>query len=179
MLKFLQALVKMEKPQADLIESIKAAIRSCAGQSNLPISDFASGYKIANNETALVIVQFGGRREFYEMLESMEKADADYRVIITSSNVKSMKIGEMKWLLHNKYQSKNKWLIIDIERKESPKTVNFMLYGGKKEEAPEPEPQPPAPQYADELGYGDYPKEKEKPRKKKIYGVRGQHKEQD
>ena len=164
MLNFLQALAKLGKPEKELRESLLKSIDECAKASGLTISDCPGGRKVSGKETAVAVVQFGGRREFYETLELLEKEQADYRAIITSSNVKSMNIGEMKWLLNNKYNSKNKWLIIDIEHKESPKTVNFMLYGGEAGEHQQPQRREHAP---------------DQPKRKKIYGRRGEHKVQD
>ncbi len=185
MLRFLQELAKMQKPGANLKQGLLNTIRAAAEQAKLKILDYPDGFRIENSGKAAVVVQFGGRREFYETIETLEKEQTDYRVIVTSSNVKSMRIGEIKWILNNKYQTKNKWLIIDIEHKESPKTVNFMLYGGERKrgehEAGSPglETETPANVYAGEDGYASHPVQKEKPRRKKIYGKRGEHKEQD
>lgn len=114
-------------------------------------------------------------------MEMLGKEQAGYRIIITSSNVKSMKIGEIKWILNNKYQTKDRWLILDIEHKEQPRTVNFMLYGGEKKDnghADAPA-QPDNARMVGVEGYDNYPEQKEKPKRKKIYGIRGEHKEQD
>ncbi len=185
MLEFLQALAKLEKPQDNLREKLLGAIKEAAAASGMKASDYPGGYRVEGKESALVIVQFGGRREFYEMMETLGKEQVGYRVVIRSSKVKSMRIGEMKWILNNKYQTKDRWLILDIERAESPKTVNFMLYGGQKgpggregNGGAEAGKAPEAGSVGVE-GYGDYEKEKEKPRRKRIYGVRGEHKEQD
>lgn len=183
MLKFLQALAKMEKPAANLLEGIREKVKAAAADSKLQVADWQGGYKIGNDEHALVAVQFGGRREFYETMERMEKEDAAYRAIITSSNVKSMKIGEIKWILNNKYQTKNKWLIIDIEHAESPKTVNFMLYGGSAEGRHDKEYGHSREHMKHEEGHPEREtggrEQREVPKRKRIYGVRGQHKEQD
>lgn len=160
MLKFLQEIAKMQKPEADLRGGIIRQVEAAAASSGLKTGPHPLGVLVGNGEKCVVAVQFGGRREFYETMETLEKESVDCRAVITSSKVKSMKIGEMKWLLNNKYQTKNKWLIIDIEHAESPKTVNFMLYseaGGEEVRH----------HYA------------EKPKRKKIYGRRGEHKEQD
>lgn len=156
MRKFLQALVKIEKPTVNLLNEVLVSIKNIAGRANLKVFSCFGGFKITNNESVIVIVQFGGRRDFYGTIEMLTKETVDYRVIITSSNVKSMKIKEIKWILNDKYQTKDKWLIIDIEHKESPKTINFMLYGLNRAQSNE-----------------------KAPRRKKIYGERGTHKEQD
>lgn len=162
MLNFLQALAKMKKPETGLLEGIAGAVQESAAKTGLRSESYANGWKAMNKESAVVVVQFGGRRDFYVTMEMLEKKQCDYRVIITSSNVKSMKAGEIKWLLNNRYQTKNKWLITDIEGRESPKTVNFMLYGsGESGEKPEMR------------GV------RERPRRKRIIGRRGEHKEQD
>ncbi|VVB98335.1 Uncharacterised protein [uncultured archaeon] len=184
MLEFLQTLAKIEKPAANLREGLLSAIRAAAEARKLRVSDYPNGFRIGELDNALVVVQFGGRREFYETMEALGKEQAAYRVVITSSNVKSMRIGEMKWILNNKYQTKDKWLILDVEHRESPKTINFMLYGGERkpredEAAREPEAAPEQPRQAGAEGYEHYPERKEKPRRKIIYGVRGEHKEQD
>ncbi|MFA5077584.1 MAG: hypothetical protein WC488_04115 [Candidatus Micrarchaeia archaeon] len=159
MLQFLQQLAKIEKPEQNLREETLKKVRESAARAGLEIAERPDGFFLKGRGNAIVVVQFGGRRDFYEAMEALEKDDSDYRVIVTSSNVKSMKIGEIKWILNNKFATKKKWLILDIERRESPKTVNFMLYGEKKEER---EARP-----------------KKEPRRKKIYGKPGEHKEQD
>ncbi len=213
MLDFLQILVKIRKPEANLKEGLLESVKVAAEQAKMNAEAHAGGYRIGDSQTAIVAVQFGGRREFYETMEKLEKEQTDYRVLITSSNVKSMRIGEMKWILNNKYQTKHKWLIIDVEHKESPKTVNFMLYGGGKRHKMRREegigPQESAKQaaeyaghnvqdvkpetqssktestkspliYAIEENYSGYEGlQKVKSRRKKIYGKRGEHKEQD
>lgn len=157
MLKFLQTLAKIKKPSTNLTEELLKCIKNAAEKAQFKNTKYPNGLKIENGENGIVVVQFGGRRNFYEAMEMLENEDIDYRVIITSSNVKSMRISEIKWILNNKYQTKKKWIILDIEHKESPKTVNFMLYEEPEIKSIREEPQ----------------------RRKKIYGKRGEHKEQD
>ncbi|MEW6528438.1 MAG: hypothetical protein AB1391_00970 [Candidatus Micrarchaeota archaeon] len=156
MLKFLQALIRIEKPATDLRQGIFNSIKNIAQGANLKISEEPNKLKIMNSENAVVVIQFGGRRDFYEMMEALNRELADYKIIITSSNVKSIKIGEIKWILNTRYQTKDKWLIIDIEHKENPKTINFMLYE-MKNTGPN----------------------QNASRRKKIYGTRGEYKKQD
>lgn len=181
MLEFLQLLAKMQKPGQNLRDELLKGIRALGEQNRLSVQERPNGWIAKDGESAAIEVQFGGRRDFYQMIEMLEKEAVDFRVVVTSSNVKSMTIGEIKWILNNKYQTKNRWLILDIEHKESPKTVNFMLYGGTPEEK-----SGTGRNARETLGdmahvtHGNRERRESKaPRRKKIYGVRGEHKEQD
>lgn len=132
MINFFQKLVKIKKPEVNLKMGLQNVVKQLAKGAKLKVLDYPNGCRIESEsgENAIVVVQFGGRKEFYMAIETLENEVALYRVLITSSNVKSMSISEIKWLLNNKYKTKNKWLILDIEHKVHPKTVNFLLYGG-------------------------------------------------
>lgn len=161
MREFLQSLVKLQKPEANLREAILTSIKNLCEKEKLNFSEYPNGCKSQNKESAVIVIQFGGRYDFYQTMETLNKEQATYRVIITSSNVKTMRINEIKWLLINKYKTNEKWLIVDIEHKERPKTVNFMLYSKNNEEIKEKEI-----------------KDK-RIKKKRILGKKGKHKEQD
>ncbi|MBU0586122.1 hypothetical protein KJ780_01275 [Candidatus Micrarchaeota archaeon] len=161
MLEFLQNLVKMKKPESALLEQLGESIKKSAEQFGYSVSEKSYGLLVNGKESAAISIQFGGRKEFHQTMEELEKENVEYRVIITSSMVKSMSIGELKWRLANKYNTKNRWLIIDVEERGAPKTLNFMLYSLKEKEPAVKRPvQRP-------------------PRRKKIIGRRGEHKVQD
>lgn len=171
MLKFLQKLVKMKKPEQNLREEIINKVKLIAQEAKLETAECPNGCIVKGDESTSIEVQFGGRRDFYETIERLSNEQTKYKVIITSSNVKSMKIKEIKWILNNKFQIKDKWLIIDIEGKESPKTVNFMLYGEKNKDKGE--------KALLRVEYAKLHNKPQKARRKKIYGKRGKYKVQD
>lgn len=59
MLRFLQALAKIEKPSANLREGVLASVKAAAEGSALKVSDYQNGFKVGDDETAAVVVQFG------------------------------------------------------------------------------------------------------------------------
>ena len=181
MLEFLQLLAKVQKPEQNLRDELLKGIKVLGEQHRLAMQERPNGWVAKDKESAAIEVQFGGRRDFYQMIETLEKEPMDYRVVVTSSNVKSMTIGEIKWILNNKYQTKNKWLILDVEHKESPKTVNFMLYGGSEGGKTGMERGASGTQKDNAYGTRENREHRESkaPRRKKIYGIRGEHKEQD
>jgi hypothetical protein len=166
MLAFIQKLARLKKPDSDIMSGIRASILEMAKSSGMETSEAGGAIRVSGSgKSCAIVIQFGGRREFYMTLESLIASGTDFRAIVTSSNVKSMTIGEMKWILVNKYHDMGKWLFVDVESNGQPKTLNFMLYEGAQ-----PAQQPQRPR-----------QEKREPRvrRKMIYGIPGEHKEQD
>ncbi|HIH18881.1 TPA: hypothetical protein HA225_02795 [Candidatus Micrarchaeota archaeon] len=111
-------------------------------------------------------LQFGNVSEFKSSLEKLNKSGAQLCFFITSSLAHTMKLEEVRGLLLRNFQIKSqKFVLIDIEAGRSLK-VNFEWDEfEKKMEAPQAR-QDGKPVFRQE-------------RRKKIYGRRGEHKEQD
>ncbi len=165
---FIEEVLRVKKPKASLIDSLAERYSAIA---------FKFGYFEAqspcwlyfmrkDSQAAAFELQFGNVSEFKASLERMNKSGAQHCFFITSSLAHTMRPEEVRGLLLRNFQIKSqKFVLIDIETGRSLK-VNF--------EWDEFERKMDQPQLEPEGG----PVFREA-RRKKIYGRRGEHKEQD
>ncbi len=168
-MEFIEEIARVKKPSSRLIASLAEQYSAIA---------FKFGYFEAQSpcwlyfmrkdgEAAAFEVQFGNVSEFKSSLERLSKSGAQLCFFVTSSLAHTMRLEEVRGLLLRNFQIKRqKYLLLDLETGRALK-VNFEwdefergIEGGRKDAR------------------------QEKPifrevRRKKIYGKRGQHKEQD
>jgi hypothetical protein len=165
---FIEQIVKVKKPEYNLLESLKEQYSAIA---------FKFGYFEAQSpcwlyvirkdgDSAAFEVQFGNVREFKKSLELLVKSKANLCFFITSSLAHTMKLGEVKGLLFRNFEIKHqKFVLIDIETN-SAVYVNFEWDKFKNNIGKEKEEESEKPLFR-------------KPKRKKIFGKRHQHKQQD
>ncbi|MEM4633673.1 MAG: hypothetical protein QW275_00795, partial [Candidatus Anstonellaceae archaeon] len=159
----------VKKPPIRLVESLKEQYSAIA---------FKFGYFEAQSpcwlyfirkggQAAAFELQFGNVSEFKASLGRLNASGAQLCFFITSSRAHTMRLEEVRGMLLRNFQIKTqKYVLIDIENSRALR-VNFEWEDFEKE------------------AFGEKKQEQsEKPlfrqvRKKKIYGKRGLHKEQD
>lgn len=169
-MEFIEEIIKVKKPSSRLIDTLAEQYSAIA---------FRFGYLEAQSpcwlyfmrkdgEAAAFEVQFGNVSEFKASLERMNKSGAQTCFFITSSLSHTMRLEALRGLLLRNFQIKSqKFVLIDIETGRALK-VNFewgefekgMESGSKGGGAPS------RPLFREV-------------RRKKIFGKRGEHKEQD
>lgn len=167
-MEFIDEIIRVKKPKVALIDSLAEQYSAIA---------FKFGYLEAqspcwlyfmrkDSQAAAFELQFGNVSEFKASLERMNKSGAQLCFFVTSSLAHTMRPEEVRGLLLRNFQIKSqKFVLIDIETGRSLK-VNFewdefeSKMGQPKREG------------------GGKPVFRES-RRKKIYGRRGEHKEQD
>jgi len=169
---FIDEIVRVKKPAAKMLPSLAEQYSAIA---------FRFGYFEAQSPCWLYFirkdggasafeVQFGNVSEFKSSLERLNKSGAQICFFITSSLAHTMRLEAVRGLLLKNFQIKNqKFVIIDIENNHHLK-VNFEWE--EFERGMESRKNGQSEQHAKPLF-------REAPRRKKIYGRRGEHKEQD
>lgn len=166
---FIDEIVKAKKPSSKLIDSLAEQYSAIA---------FRFGYYEAQSPcwlyflrkdggSAAFELQFGNVSEFKSSLERLVKSGAALCFFVTSSLSHTMRLEAVRGLLLKSFQIKSqKFVLIDIETGRALK-VNFEwdeFEHGMETPKRAPEPQKPLFREA---------------RRKRIFGKRGQHKEQD
>jgi hypothetical protein len=167
---FIDEIVRVKKPASRLIDSLAEQYSAIA---------FKFGYFEAQSPcwlyflrkdggSAAFEIQFGNVSEFKASLERLNKSGAQLCFFITSSAAHTMRLEAVRGLLLKNFQIKSqKFVLIDIENGRELR-VNFEWDEfekrmGSKQEGANPQGKPLFRQE----------------RRKKIYGRRGEHKEQD
>ncbi|MCX8195238.1 MAG: hypothetical protein N3G22_04000 [Candidatus Micrarchaeota archaeon] len=166
---FIEEILRVQKPQAKLVDSLAERYSAIA---------FKFGYLEAQSpcwlffirkdgQTAAFELQFGNVSEFKSSLKRLNESGANLCFFITSSLAHTMRLEEVKGLLLRNFEIKNqKFVLIDIESGRHIK-VNFEWERFEKDLGLPPLlPEPKKPIFREG-------------RRKKIYGRRGMHKQQD
>lgn len=165
---FVDELLRVKKPRTRISESLKEQYSAIA---------FKFGYFEAQSPCWLYVIrkdgqatafelQFGNVREFKSSLERLNQSGAQLCVFATSSLAHTMRLEELRGLLYKCLEIKHqKYLLLDIENGRCLK-VNFEWDDFERKMG------------SATKGNGHSPVFREV-RRKKIYGKRGEHKEQD
>lgn len=169
---FIEEILRVRKPKVQIMDSLAEQYSTIA---------FKFGYLEAQSPCWLYFMrkdgaaaafelQFGNVSEFKSSLERLNKSGAALCFFITSSLAHTMKLEEVRGLLLRNFQIKSqKFVLIDIETGRALK-VNFEwdeFERGMESETGKGGPEAGAKPVFREV------------RRKKIYGRRGEHKEQD
>jgi hypothetical protein len=166
---FIDEVLRVKKPQSRLIDSLAEQYSQIA---------FRFGYLEAQSpcwlyfmrkegQAAAFEVQFGNVSEFKSSLERLNNSGAQLCFFITSSLAHTMRLEAVRGLLLRNFQIKSqKFVLIDIEAGRALK-VNFEWEDFERGMGSEPR------------GDGKGRPLFREVRRKKIYGRRGEHKEQD
>ena len=176
MLPLLEKLIAVPKPASGLPNSLFAqyeAIGSALAYRVLPIE---KGLLFIGKTSRIALkVEFGNRWEFFNTITALREADADIKVLVTSSNSKAMSMETAYTVLKKKLEEKSRWVLVDIEGKKEPMFLNFREKS-REPRAAAPRKKPASKPKAEvELkkskNYGMQPVNAP-PRRKKIYGKR-------
>ncbi|VVB99505.1 Uncharacterised protein [uncultured archaeon] len=169
---FIDEILKVKKPRTSLVDTLAEQYSSIA---------FKFGYLEAQSpcwlyfmrkegEAAAFELQFGNVSEFKSSLERLNKSGAQICFFITSSLAHTMRLEAVRGLLTKNFQIKNqKYVLLDIETGRALK-VNFEWEDFEKGMTEDERKR-----QSDSSGKPLF----REVRRKKIYGHRGEHKEQD
>ncbi|MFA6328797.1 MAG: hypothetical protein WCY41_05110 [Candidatus Micrarchaeia archaeon] len=174
-MEFVDEVVRVKKPPSNLIETLAEQYSAIA---------FKFGYLEAQSPCWLYFmkkesgcaafeVQFGNVSEFKSSIGRLVKSGADICFLVTSSRAHTMRLEETRGLLYRNFEiKKQKYVLIDIETGKHLK-VNFEwekyegIFNPRKEwDGTGQKKESTTPIFREQ-------------RRKKIYGRRGEHKEQD
>lgn len=167
---FTEEVLAVKKPGLHLVDSLAEQYSSIA---------FKFGYFEAQSpcwlylmrkdgDAAAFELQFGNVSEFKSSLERLVKSKAQHCFLVTSSRAHTMRLEEMRGLLLRNFEiGKQKFVLVDIEAGRSLR-VNFEWedFQTRMDSQGNSLPRSGPPLFREQ-------------RHKKIFGRRGQHKEQD
>jgi len=171
-MEFVDEVVHVKKPAARLIDTLAEQYSAIA---------FKFGYLEAQSPCWLYFmrkesgcaafeVQFGNISEFKASFGRLAKSDAELCFLVTSSRAHTMRLEEARGLLLRNFEiKKQKYVLIDIETGRHLR-VNFEWDSFEQKLSTGTD--------GSGAGKGGTPIFREQ-RRKKIYGRRGEHKEQD
>ena len=174
-MEFVDEVVRVKKPSVRLIDTLAEQYSAIA---------FKFGYLEAQSLCWLYFmrkesgcapfeVQFGNISEFKSSFGRLLKSDAELCFMVTSSRAHTMRLEEARGLLLRNFEiKKQKYVLIDIETGRHLR-VNFEWDSFEQKLSSSTDGD-------GKEGHGNGgPIFREAPRRKKIYGRRGEHKEQD
>lgn len=202
-------ILQIKKPEKDLLESLLSSYESLAKAKGFEVRRegktlFFKGERIS----AILRIEFGGRKDFFDTITCMNTAPAEYKVLVVSSNARALPMEAAYTVLKKKLLVKERWMLIDIEGKKPPMTINWslspvdagvtpvasgrpqMACGAQQPEAPQPVEKPapaeadPFKEYAERAERAERResrrgKQVKRERRKMIYGAPDERKEQD
>lgn len=126
MLPLLEKIIAVKKPAQGLPQSLLDAYEAIGKADGFQIEKAEKGLIFTGKTVKLALrVEFGNSWEFFNVITALRETPADIKVIVTSSNVKSIKMEAVYTVLKKKLEEKGRWVIIDIEGKKPPMKLNF------------------------------------------------------
>ena len=178
MLPLIEKIISVKKPASGMPKSLFAQYEAIGAASTFKVEPIEKGLLFIGKTAKVALkVEFGNRWEFFNSITALRETEADIKVLVTSSNVKSLTMEAVYTVLKKKLEEKSRWVLIDIERKKEPMFLNFRA--SDLEEKPsksQPRARTPSkarkePELKKTKNYGMQPRNA-KPRRKKIYGKR-------
>lgn len=184
-------ILQIKKPEKDLLGSLLASYESAAKARGFEVQRDGRTLSIKGERiSAILRIEFGGRKDFFETITNMNSAPAEYKILVVSSNARSLPMEAAYTVLKKKLLVKEKWMIVDIEGSKPPMYINW---GGSASSSqfPVSGPQSPAPGSRPSVSSEPYPeadrrrrdsrrgKQQGRVRRKMIYGAPNERKEQD
>ncbi|MEW5996658.1 MAG: hypothetical protein AB1657_03620 [Candidatus Micrarchaeota archaeon] len=170
-------ILQVKKPEKDLLESLLSAYESLAKARGFEVQRDGRMLTVKGERiSAILRIEFGGRRDFFETITYMNSTPAEYKILIVSSNARSLPMEAAYTVLKKKLLVKEKWMLIDIEGKKPAMFINWSL--------PVPGSRLPVSSQRAGTEYrkpetGNRKRERGRPRRKIIYGSPEERKEQD
>jgi len=170
---FFERIAQVEKPMGDLFGGLEREYRKIGGEYGYVMvqSQLWLMLKKAESQAAFE-VQFGRKEEILKSLGRLAESRSDLCFFITSKNANNMRLEDVRSELFRHFTiGQEKFVFIDIENGRFA-TANFE-WDRFRREVDRPDwsragPMPPRPLFGGEGG-----------RRKKIFGRRGEHKEND
>lgn len=126
MLPLLEKIIAVKKPAQGLPQSLLDAYEAIGKADGFQMEKVEKGLVFTGKTVKLALkVEFGNSWEFFNDITALREMQADIKVIVTSSNVKSLKMEAIYTVLKKKLEEKGRWVIIDIEGKKPPMKLNF------------------------------------------------------
>jgi hypothetical protein len=178
----LEKIIAVKKPASGLPQSLLAQYSALGAAGAFRVEPLEKGLLFLGKTVKVALkVEFGNRWEFFNTITALRETEADIRVLVTSSNVKSITMETIYTVLKKKLGEKSRWALIDIEGKKEPMLLNFSqvrsagaaperAVPGKREAGAEKKARP-EPEMKKTKNYGLQPRSA-RPRRKKIYGKR-------
>lgn len=121
-------MLQIKKPEKDLVESLLSSYESLAKSRGFEVKRegktlFFRGERIS----AILRIEFGGRRDFFETITYMNSAPAEYKILVVSSNARALPMEAAYTVLKKKLRVKERWMLIDIEGRKPPMAINWSL----------------------------------------------------
>ena len=173
MLPLLEKIIAVKKPVSGMPKSLLAQYEAIGAASAFRVEPIEKGLLFSGKTAKVALkIEFGNRWEFFNTITAMRETEADIRVLVTSSNSKSITMETIYTVLKKKLGEKSRWAIIDIEHKKEPMLLNFREAG--REHSPREKKEGRSreePEMKKTKNYGMQPTNA-RPRRKKIYGKR-------
>ncbi|MDD2655213.1 MAG: hypothetical protein PHQ80_00925 [Candidatus ainarchaeum sp.] len=171
-------ILQIKKPEKDLLESLLSAYESAAKARGFEVQKEGRTLTLKGERiSAILCIEFGGRTDFFDTITYMGSAPAEYKILIVSSNARSLPMEAAYTVLKKKLMVKEKWMLLDIEGRKPPMYINWsgtQQAPGAENRERETGNRSGPPRYESRRG-----KERGRPRRKMIYGAPHERKEQD
>jgi hypothetical protein len=125
-LPLLEKIIAAKKPSSGLPGSLLDGYRSLAEAAGFVVEPIEKGLLLSGKTVKLALcVEFGSRWDFFNTITLLRETEADIKVLITSSNSRSMPMETAYTVLKKKLAEKVRWILLDIEGKKEPMFINF------------------------------------------------------
>ncbi len=173
MLPLLEKLISVKKPVSGLPGSLLAQYKATGEADGYRVEPIEKGVLFIGKTAKVALkVEFGNRWEFFNTITALRETEADIKILVKSSNSRSITMETVYTVLKKKLEEKTRWVLIDIERKKEPMFLNFREKSQPAEKRKSAPGKPGGkPQMKKTKNYGMQPANA-RPRRKKIYGKR-------
>ncbi len=126
----LSEIASVKKPVENLIPSLLTTYELIGLSKRFTVSGKSDrGITLQGKNISIALrVEFGSKRDFFETLTYLNSTPANYKVLVVSSNSRSLPMEAAYTVLKKKLQVKDRWLLLDVEGKKEPMRIN---YGGR------------------------------------------------
>ncbi|MBN2122344.1 hypothetical protein JW721_04820 [Candidatus Micrarchaeota archaeon] len=126
MLPLLEKILLVKKPTAGLPGSLLDEYGGLAREAGFLVEPIEKGLLLSGKTVKLAIcVEFGSRWDFFNTLTLLRQKGADIKIVVTSSNSRSMPMETTYTVLKKKLHETVRWVLLDIEGKKRPMFLNF------------------------------------------------------
>ncbi|MBD3390066.1 hypothetical protein GF415_03895, partial [Candidatus Micrarchaeota archaeon] len=126
MLPLLEKLISVKKPVSGLPGSLLAQYKAIGEADGYRVEPLEKGLLFLGKTSRVALkVEFGNRWEFFNTITAMRETDSDIKVLVKSSNSKSITMETIYTVLKKKLEEETRWVLIDIEGKKEPMFLNF------------------------------------------------------
>jgi hypothetical protein len=125
-LPLLEQILRVKKPDSGLPDSLLGEYRRLALDAGFSVEPLEKGLLLSGKTVKLALrVEFGSRWDFFNTITFLRQTGADIKVLVTSSNSRSMPMETTYTVLKKKLRETVRWVLMDIEAKKRPMFLNF------------------------------------------------------